>query len=322
MDWRSRFNSAFFAAWQGRALPGGPRIVAEYRAERQAVLLPPRVLEWATVEDGPLAQVLLHRVYAFGALTGRAFAEMLGADAAPRCEAFCGSFNLGISLFDWLCDEKGEVGALLAAPPFNALAGDCDMAAAVMPDGPVHALLRDLAEAVLTEMARAVGPPGPRADPLWRQIGEMMAAQATIARSPIERASNMRPLRAAARLKSSGPFRLMAEWAALAARADRAKAAATGLAVGDLFWLADDAKDLWEDIDAARWNLVLAAAAGTDPALMRFWGDPEFEFRLSAILLRPGWAESLIAPVLDGVAGVVQGRPGDLLAASVETWLT
>jgi hypothetical protein len=247
-------------------------------------------------------------------------ATLFGADAASvaRTVEFCGTFNLGISLFDWLCDEKCEVEALLTAPPFHEFAPSVKPMQQP-PDGPVHKLLRSLAEEVLTRIGQS---PGPTADALRHQLSTMMLAQAALSRAVLAPGSDLSQLASDARLKSSGPFRFMAEWAALGTTVDRARAAVLGLALGDVFWLVDDATDVWQDIDAGRWNLVIAAAARTDAGLMALWNSPEFEFRLSAILLRPGWAETLIAPILDAAAPVLRDDPGTALAASVELWLT
>lgn len=88
-------------------------------------------------------------------------------------------------------------------------------------------------------------------------------------------------VRALLRTKSAGPFALMAT--RLSAGADdaaRERACALGAAVGALFWLVDDAADLWLDLSRGAWNTFLVDVAARDPALRA----PASPFRDAAVV--------------------------------------
>jgi hypothetical protein len=342
MDWRSQFNAAFFAAWQDACLPGSVGYASYYDEFRRSVKVPQTYL-LVSQSSGPLAAVTLRDVYTFGVFIGHMIGRLLGIPAAEvdACAEWCGSFNLGISLFDYLSDEAGQAEDLSRSPQFARLASDLVPVSrregATEPQSEVVQLLDDIAIDVMGRLEALVGPLDrqPSADGMWTAFSEMIRAELLISQARLAANPDVVRLLHATKKKSSGPFCCMAEWMSLCSGRDyggvsRASARILGDALGECFWLVDDAKDLWEDFDAGRWNLFLLTAAQTEPDLFTDPVDPWAEFRLSRILTSRGWAKRIISPVVTRVRDILRSAPvatterdeiAGLLAVSIDRWL-
>ena len=332
MQWRSYFTAAFFSAWERHGLTVSPGYARRYEEFLDGIeviglpVIPPRDA------SGPLAAPTLHDVYRFGVFVGHATGRLLGLAPVEidRRAGWCGRFNLGISLFDYLADEADQCGALASWPPFDQFVPGARPPTVDVwePPSAVARLLSEVATGVLAEIEAEVGPSGE--DELWLAMAEMMKAETLMSQQRTRANPDVATLLEASRTKSAGPFRSMAEWMSLgAAREIRSQARELGVAIGDCYWLVDDARDLWDDMDAGRWNLFLLEAARREPELFAHGLDGLAEIRLSRILMTEGWVEGITAPVVAALYGTINKMPGvagcedvvGLLAASVERWL-
>lgn len=322
MAWRERFAAALSACWREHELAEGEAYAREYDGLIRELPVPPEVTGLADPHCRPLDLETLESVYRFGAFAGRQLGCLLGfpdEEAGKRAE-LCGCFNLGISLFDYLCDEHGRLESLLGRDPFRGLAAAAGLSPGV-PDGQPDAAesaLVTLADAILVEVANAVGPPDPSA-PLWRGLVEMIGAEAGAARAALGPGIDPQKYLALLRDKSAGPFAWMAEWMAAGdeSRQSTAVPGETGEALGGLYWLIDDARDLWEDLDARRCNLFLLHAAMLEPDLLEHVGTPWFELELSRILLLPDFIPAIADPFVGAFARRLAELPDPGSAANI-----
>jgi hypothetical protein len=342
MDWRSHFTAAWFSAWQDAGLPGPAGYAGLYDEFRRAVLLPD-TLAPSYHTSGPLAAATLRDVYTFGVFVGHVAGRLLALppDEIEASAGWCGRFNLGISLFDYLIDEDGRGEDLARWPPFARLAVD---PAAVLSASDstesqpeVVQVLHRIAADVMAQLEATVGPVDqePTSDEMWTAFQDMIRAELLMSKTRLAANPDFAGLLHAARAKSAAPFSCMAEWMWLSSRqggvaALRMTARALGAAIGECFWLVDDARDLWTDLDAGRWNLFLLLAAQKERGLFASSTDPTAEFRLSGTVMAPGWARRIITPVISQVKEVIGSTPVaatdrdevlGTLAVSIERWL-
>jgi hypothetical protein len=188
----------------------------------------------------------------------------------PRAEKAIrlgGLFNLGITLFDHLCDAAPERGATLlkhATPAFLTvrLAGDTGVAANSGDDG-VDALL-GVITAVLGGALRLGGADADR-ERFGALIGEMYRGQQ--ASVTLRRAEGPPPpeIMPALGAKSTLPHRTLATLALLAAPTapppTRTQVLAAADAAGEAFWIVDDLADIAADWAAGSWSRPLCRLA-------------------------------------------------------------
>jgi hypothetical protein len=295
----------------------------------RAVKIPGDLIASATDATGPLAAATVRDVYAFGVffghLVGRLFA-LPAAEIGWRAE-WCGRFNLGISLFDYLSDEAGQDADLFLSPPFNRLLPRPPTPSTTAgPPCQAEQLLRQIATDVMAKLETEVGPLE-RRDRMWQTLVDMMRAETLMSQARLEANPDIAGLLEAAESKSAGPFLWMAEWMTLGRTpASRENARDLGAAIGNCYWLVDDARDLWDDLDAGRWNFFLLAAAKVAPELFANRSDPTVEIRLSRILMMRGWVKKAVAPVIARLHKQIarkraRGEIAGLLAVSMERWL-
>src|SRR3954469_14502339 len=106
MDWRSRFNATFFSTLPEAGLPQSARYARSYDELRVSIDTPDDLLGSAPETSGPLGASMVRDVYTFGVFVGRMAGRLLAMadDEIDRSADWCGRFNLGISLFDYLSD--------------------------------------------------------------------------------------------------------------------------------------------------------------------------------------------------------------------------
>jgi hypothetical protein len=331
--WRERFAARLFTLWCEHDLAQGQPYAGKYDRLIRAWPVPQSVTGLAIPGCRPLDRQTLGSVYRFGAFAGLQLGRLLGLEdrqAALKSD-LCGRFNLGISLFDYVCDEAGRADSLLGREPFRDLARAAGLSPASVQDEPdaAEAALIALAGGVLAEVAQVAGPPDPAGSPLWQGLVEMIGAEAGVARTRLAPGIDASHCMELVRLKSAGPFRWMANWTATGmAAGDRLAAADLGDALGALYWLVDDARDLWDDLDGRRCNLFLLAAAMEEPGLLDALEAPDFEFDLSRILLQPGWIERIAEPLVKEFAAqlaradrFIAADASGLIWRSLQRWL-
>lgn len=275
-SWHAQVRAALFAAWDDAGLPDPARGLGPYR---EAIARAPAPIDVPPDTQGPLNRHVVDRVHGFGVAIGRALADVLGLSGGASTDAavaWCGRFNLAISLLDYVCDESGRVDALEGLEPFRTLSGGC--APPLTTFTHEERVVSELAVTLLSELEAGLARPAE-----WRPLVRgLYAAEVITARESYTAARGTDEVRALLRTKSAGPFALMAT--RLSAGADdaaRERAYAVGAAVGALFWLADDAADLWLDLSRGAWNTFLVDVAAHDPALLRAPASP---FRDAAVV--------------------------------------
>lgn len=275
MDWQSQFKAEFFRQWRLADLPAPEPHVDAYRAWLRSSV-PPRLGRRST--SGPLDAALLGTVYGFGTFIGDLAGHLLGVREPSRTRRadWCGRFNLGISLFDYVCDEAHGARRVLSLPAFRAFVARVPgLPAGLRADeGEVERALDQVAAGVLRDLAAEIGPDPAhgRSRGLWRAMHALFLAQMTSLGAGGAAIAHAGDSMRASRAKSVEPFRVMSEWMVLGGRSDvhrQARARTLGRAIGTVVWIVDDAKDVWRDLEAGRPNLFLTRAAAAEPALAR-----------------------------------------------------
>lgn len=340
MRWHARFRATFFAAWDRAGLPAPQQHERAYLEQLHALRFEGELPPGNDAPDHPLNRDTVDAVFGFGALFGRVCMRLMGPPSpheAQRRETWCGNFNLGISLFDYLCDVSGEPHRAATLPALQRLLPSLRrVAVSEMPDIEPARFLNHLIEHLLVELtsARTEAPGSGVVTPLWRALQTMCEAELAVAGTRVVPLAPVAVLQRALRLKSEEPFRVMCQWATRAAqRSDNpardAQARALGRALGRCFWLADDAKDLWTDLDAGQWNLFAVQAVRIEPALMQTKRDPLIDARLATLLERERIAERTSAQAVQRVVRAVHGLPTSararreglgLMAAALARW--
>lgn len=301
MHFQGRARSAFFEAWEQAGLP-------EPRLDRDR----PRLRRTDGLPTGPMGDAPpLHpdvraRVYGFGAAIGWVLGRLSGLDEATAHErsVWCGRFNVGISLYDWVCDETGRGQVLASVAPFAGLAGRPATVPADLRDE--ERVLCDLATGLLAELDR-------HADDSWDHAAAMAAmlrAQHEVAAWHPDAGADFDRVSAALSAKSVDPFVVMARWMAAGDVAAASEVVeALGRGVGRCVWVVDDATDLWRDLDARAWNLFLVRAVDREPRLLDPPRTTLTDIHLDRVLTRDAVAEVEAAAAVADLATAVTASP-------------
>ncbi len=248
---------------------------------------------------------------------GGVLADLLDVSGPQRDPSidWCARFNLGISLIDWLCDEAGVPARDIAKLP--SLAPLSRRRTAVRPRGdPVISFLDELAADLLQELVREAGPPrrGEPRSAVWPSLRRLLRAELAAADPDFFDPAHPRAALPVLRLKSVEPFRIMAE--RTVSRADEAPSASRvsdarqiGRAIGECIWLADDADDLWRDLDAGCGNLFVAEAAAADPMVVSADEKTIVDIAVVRVLRRERVAERLAARAVGRLARALSSAP-------------
>lgn len=280
MHWLGEFRAALFAEWISAGLPDPEQHLARYRQQLAGTRCP---LDLPFTDAGPLDRAVVDRVYGFGHVVGTALAGLLGVTGPPSRAAadWCARFNLGISLVDYVCDESDRLEVLASLEPFRSLTGRSE--GRPVEPRPEERVTASLADEVIAELSRSLGE-----DRAHLEIARLYRAEVATATHTLASREDPTNFERDLRLKSAGPFDLMARHVASAGSLDTGRAgsrdvvaAELGAAVGTLFWLADDAQDLWIDLADDSWNLFLLRVAAIDPRIV---AAPPGPFRDAAIL--------------------------------------
>jgi hypothetical protein len=332
-DWRRSFRSELFRAWRAAGLPSPETFEGAYEDLRDQAE-PPAVPRAAA--RGALDPVTIRAVYGFGHAIGAVCADLLCIDGSARqtSMSWCGRFNLGISLVDWLCDEAAvPPSAIASLPAFTALtATRCRR-----PPPPAHdvALFLDgLARELLVELARDAGTPRPREprSALWPTLRRMLRAELAVAQ-PVRFGPSATAL-ALLRLKSVEPFRIMAERTLASGDTSPPEKAVKvarriGRAIGECVWLVDDADDLWRDLDAGHGNRFIASAIAADNRVVASDESALVDIAVVRVLRRERTAERLCSRAVNRLGAAIrcapcepqmQERAAGLVGAALARW--
>lgn len=293
MNWRGEVVHTFFRAWGKAGFPAPELFDRRYRAVIDTHRSRgPSIPAGVNVPPGPLDPNLVGSVYSFGAFVGEMSAHLLGLPSREiegRLD-WPGRFNLGVSLFDYLCDSRGMSELVASLPPFRRLAAgtgaNSDSTRMPEEDGTVVFLVQ-LTTELLIELEREVS----SADRLWATLASMLQAELEVSQDRAGSGTDLAHVEDALSRKAAEPFGVIAEWMALHQGAGtpslaRDTASALGRAIGRCYWLMDDAYDVWTDLAEGQWNLLLIRATAAEPRIDLRDPSPATAVQVEKILRR------------------------------------
>lgn len=259
MDWQSHFQTVFFETWRNAGLPHHDNFLSAYYAMLEQR---DKKIEWIENSTG-IDRSRLYDVYGFGVTVGEVFGEMLGltAEETKQSSDWCGRFNLGISLFDYISDEQGGATSVTSLKVFQPFSKTNHSQGRSLTSS--EELLSNLATTILSDVNNS-----PCKNSLLKEMQQMFEAEDFISTTKLSAQPDLDKVHNALYLKSAEPFRVMAEYTAgIKITTDPLlinNALAIGKAIGYCYWMIDDAKDVWIDLETGHWNLFLHAAAEED----------------------------------------------------------
>ena len=279
MDWHSHFQKVFFETWQNAGLPNHENFLSEYYTLLEHCEDENEFIKKSPVISQGIDSTRLYAVYGFGVVVGKIFAEMLNVTPAVNkyTSDWCGRFNLGISLFDYICDELDGLQTVTSLQAFQPFIQTSYTRTRNLT--PAEELLGNLAGSVLNDLKKAGNEKKNyhKTDMLFSVMQRLFEAQNFISNERLSPDADLKKIRRMLYLKSAEPFRVMAEYTACMAdthdRQLRGKARSIGRAIGCCYWLIDDAKDVWIDLEAKQWNLFLLQAIVQYPQIFEQSGD-------------------------------------------------
>lgn len=272
MDWHQHFQQVFFEQWQAAGLPHPQLYTAAYVDAREHNLQNILFLETDMAKESGLSFHQLKSVYGFGKVTGEIFGELAGLskETTMHVADWCGRFNLGISLFDYICDELNGQEHVRSLPVFQTFFSAPSASTAAI--NPAGQLLNLLAASVFKDL-KTLG-----SVEIEQAMKTMMEAELLHTESKISEHADVKTITHALYLKSAEPFRVMALYAGLSGNIQEPFLSSLqqfGKALGHCYWLIDDARDLLDDVAAQKWNWFLTVddtvAAITDKDAVTEW---------------------------------------------------
>lgn len=335
MDWQKHFEIVFFESWEKAGLAHHHEFINEYIEIREHGDYKSDWIKNSPAISADIHGAQLYSVYGFGVCIGKIFAEMLGStdNISESTADWCGRFNLGISLFDYICDETdnhNQVSSLKVFKPFTSSNHLVNKALS-----PVEELISRIAGSVLDDLTKTYEKRkgSQKTDHLLKVMKQMFDAQNYLSKEQLSTHRDMDKIKKALYLKSAEPFRVMAEYVARMTDPKDTlllkNARAIGKAVGYCYWIIDDAKDVWIDLEAKQWNIFLNLAAAEDPLIFTKKHDSEVKSSLMSIWQESKHAEKisdkithrLIRATKDlGLTEEVQKHTSGLIAASLWQW--
>ena len=284
MDWNSYFESSFFNSWYAAGLPHYEAYTGHYVDLREHRELPG---EWIKNYGKILPKVdasQLYSVYGFGAAFGKVISVMISADPehSKQVSDWCGRFNLGISLFDHICDAHNGLDTLADLPVIARLTSKGFQKSRKL--NQAEALLENLATGVLMDIEKL----GFGKERFLIDMREMLEAESFVATYKISTNPDLKGIETALYNKSVLPFIVMAKYTATYSNHDNpfqiSQVERLGEALGYCYWFIDDARDVWEDLKASQWNLFMVRAARKKSSLFKD-SHRDLQSRLNDILL-------------------------------------
>jgi hypothetical protein len=254
MDWHQHFQQVFFEQWLELGLPQPQLYTAAYTDAREHNLQNILFLETDMAKESGLSFHQLKSVYGFGKVTGEIIGELAGLsnETTMHVADWCGRFNLGISLFDYICDEHNGRDRVRSLPVFQQMLSSTPATPPQL--NPAEQLLSFLAASVLKDVAALNNVE------LQTAMKQMLRAELLHASGSISEPTDLQIIKQALYLKSAEPFRVMALYAGLNGSIQeplQKPLQQFGTALGKCYWLIDDARDLYDDVAAKKWNWFL-----------------------------------------------------------------
>lgn len=269
MDWQEFFSDLFFNTWNKAGLPNPIDYGEEYVKKRERAVFINRYIEEPFESNPALESHLLNSIYGFGSLHGKMFGRLLNLNEKEVTDAadWCGRFNLGISLFDYLSDETvGGIKSVISLDVFQPFTQNTKRVIREL--NSAEKFLNNLTVSVLHDSTVHKNQDEPSSN-LMQLLGQLFEAQVFLSNQKLTNTKDLAKIKHALFLKSAEPFRVMAEYVLYSACIDKPKireqARVLGTAIGVCYWLIDDAKDIWIDLKAGDWNVFLQLIAQQNP---------------------------------------------------------
>ncbi len=328
MDWQEQFKHLFFDSWKKAGLPEHQAWISTYVELREHQPINNSLI--TSLSDGipGITFYQLKSVYGFGRTIGMIFCELLGMEVSDMEGAidWCGRFNLGISLYDFICDIEGNLSQVTSLKSFEFLHHKKDSSNGFL--SPSLKTLNILAESVLSDLKKLPS------TSLMSQIKEMYHAENLL--SEIWWSDDIDPLRIERALyfKSAAPFKLMAEYIAHNSKISDPilieNARQLGNTLGYCYWYADDARDVWDDLEKEEWNLFILQAifSGQDDFPLHVTNEDKND--IEKILLASDYTQTVIQQLMEQLVNVnqqlktslaIKDRAWGIVAASLWNWL-
>lgn len=288
MNWHNEFRSTFFSIWTSTGFPQPCDFEEAYSNRLKHYSLGKRY-DINSSPHSPLDAKLLDRIYGFGVFIGEVIGSLLGLsghEAKQRAD-WCGRFNLGISLFDYICDESRGLKIVSTIPAFQFFF-DNSFSTYLGGLGQTEKFLNNLTISILSdvEQEESASIAGWKTE-FVRVMKKMFDAECRLSSQHLNEECTLAQIRKDLYLKSVEPFRIMAEWMSHdrlgSDKSTRRSAIELGRALGCCYWLIDDAKDVWLDLESNRWNLFLIRAAEEEPKLFERSRNAITDFKLTKI---------------------------------------
>ncbi|MDP3313318.1 hypothetical protein [Lutibacter sp.] len=304
MDWNDHFGTFFFETWQKAGLPHHQEFLIEYIETREHGNSKSDWIKNSAAISSVINGSQLHSVYGFGATMGKIFAVWfsLNKSSTEAAADWCGRFNLGISLFDYICDEMDDLDEVTSLKVFQPFINKSYSKTSIL--NPAQKLLSNLAGSVLLDLEKtAIKKEGSqKTDVLFKVMKQLFEAQNFLSKERLSDHADLNKIKKALYLKSAEPFRMMAEYTARMGHSNDQSllknARAIGKAVGYCYWLIDDAKDVWIDLEAEQWNLFLHLAASEDPLIFTKKRDAFMDSHLLSIWKQSKHAEKISSEII------------------------
>ncbi|NER10161.1 hypothetical protein SAMN06265375_101301 [Muriicola jejuensis] len=326
IDWHDHFGRIFFKAWKRVGLPDPAGHITRYIAQREHQQLPGDWIKTNHKISPGIHGTRLYSVYGFGNIVGNVFSDLFGLSPEQKEKAsdWCGRFNLGISLFDFITDEQEGATELIKLPVFQKFSKSDTAERTVLT--PAQELLVKLTADVLEEFIQTGFS--------LEDLQPLFDAQLYLSQKKIHMSVDLLKIQKALFIKSAEPFSLMAAFVArhggLKDQERMKRNRSLGQVLGKLYWMVDDARDIWTDLNEGNWNLFLAEVARLDPALFQEENQVYNQKEITDILQLVAYPEALTHAVLEELTGALDSlhttqktkdKTMGLIAASLQEWL-
>lgn len=313
MDWQEHFGEVFFETWYKAGLPHHHDFTDEYIQARSGNGFRNNYVKKSHESSPALEDHLLRSIYGFGALHGKMFSEMFKLNEASTKDAsdWCGRFNLGISLFDYLCDETSNgqksIAMMHVFQPF--------LKTKVFENQRLtntEEFLSNLADSVLRDIEKLdiENTKKRKSNQLFKLMKQLFDAQYFLSQEPLCYTIDLEKIKKALYLKSAEPFRAMADYTTGLSKINNPSvienAKSIGKAIGDCYCIIDDAKDVWIDLEAEQWNLFFVLAAEQDSKIFSNKNRPSIDTSLSKIWFDENHAEKTSLEVINRLVKAIK----------------
>ena len=308
LNWQEHFGNVFFDLWKKAGLPDPLEFAEKYVELRFQAVFKHELIKETTEPNSVLQKTTVNSIYGFGVLHGRMFAQLLGINELeiPDAIDWCGRFNLGISTFDYITDETPDgIAKFTSFEVFQSLKSQESQLKQQL--NPTEVFLMQLSQGVLKDIENMDLVNG--TNHLMLSMKQLYNSQMFLSKASLKNMPDPDRIGKFLYLKSAEPFLVMAEYIANASHLGQEKieiAKSLGKAFGKLYWLIDDAIDVWIDLEANDWNLFLLMAFNQNPKLFTEQSNISIKKDLEKIWYEDSVAERLSNKMIEELKNTIK----------------